>query len=81
MNKKYKCPRCEGKNIQDLGKSIECEDCQLEFEKVDIENLDRDEVLAVKEKLAFIKSIKSNSDENHSESKLNKNKGKKNEFG
>ena len=68
-------------NIQDLGKTIECEDCQLEFEKYDLKNLDRDEVLAVKEKLAFIKSIKSNSDENHSESKLKKKKGKKNVFG
>ena len=73
-NKKYSCPRCEGLNIQDLGKTIECEDCQLEFEKLDIENLDRDEVLAVKEKLAFIKSIKSNSDKKCSESKLKKKK-------
>jgi len=73
-NKKYTCPRCKGLNIQDLGKTIECEDCQLEFEKFDIENLDRDEVLAVKEKLAFIKGIKSNSDEKRLKSKFKKKK-------
>lgn len=67
--KKYECPRCWGSNIIDLGKTIECGDCQLEFDKIDVENLDRDEVLAVREKLTFIKSIKSDSNKNQKERK------------
>jgi len=58
MTKIYQCPRCNNKRIISYEKTIECLDCQLEFEKVDIELLETDQILSIKEKLAFIGSIK-----------------------
>ena len=52
------CPRCKGTRIIDMGDTIDCPDCRLEFEKVDIKTLESAQILAVSEKLDFIKSIK-----------------------
>ena len=61
MENKFKfCPRCKGTKIIDMGESIDCPDCRLEFEKVDIKVLESDQILAVSEKLDFIRSIKNN---------------------
>ncbi len=61
MENKFKfCPRCKGNKIIDMGETIECSDCRLEFEKIDIKTLESNQVLAVSEKLEFIRSIKNN---------------------
>ncbi len=57
-NKFNICPRCKGSKIIDMGDSIDCPDCRLEFEKADIKVLESDQILAISEKLAFIRSIK-----------------------
>ena len=51
------CPRCKEKNIINYEDSIECTDCRLEFEKKDIGILDESQILAISEKLEFIRSI------------------------
>ena len=43
-----------------MGDTIDCPDCKLEFEKIDIETLESDQILAVSEKLEFVRSIKNN---------------------
>jgi len=58
MINNYTCPRCNGNRIIDTGDTIECVDCGLEFDKEDIKILKADQILSIKEKLAFIKSIK-----------------------
>jgi len=61
MENKYNvCPRCKGTKIIDMGDTIDCPECLLEFEKVDIEALESDQILAISEKLNFIRSIKNN---------------------
>ncbi|MBY8980489.1 MAG: hypothetical protein KGD72_08870 [Candidatus Lokiarchaeota archaeon] len=54
------CPRCKGARIIDMGDTIDCPDCRLEFEKADIKTLESAQILAVSEKLDFIRSIKNN---------------------
>ena len=55
------CPRCKGKKVIDLGETIECTVCRLEFDKDDIEQLeDKATILSVQEKLKLVKSIKPN---------------------
>jgi rubredoxin len=61
-NKFNICPRCKGTKIIDMGDSIDCPDCRLEFEKADIKALESNQILAVSEKLNFIRSIKKNND-------------------
>jgi hypothetical protein len=51
------CPRCGNKRIIDYEESIECTVCQLEFEKTDIKVLEESQILAISEKLEFIRSI------------------------
>lgn len=53
----HTCPRCKEKNIINYEESIECTDCRLEFDKKDIEVLDESQILAISEKLEFIRSI------------------------
>jgi len=61
MENRFKfCPRCKGNKIIDMGETIECSDCRLEFEKIDIKTLESNQVLAVSEKLEFVRSIKNN---------------------
>lgn len=57
---KLKCPRCNTLNLIDYDEIVECPKCKLEFHKKDLLNLKDDEILAISEKLAFIKSIKNN---------------------
>ncbi len=52
------CPRCKGTRMIDMGDTIDCPDCRLEFEKADINTLESDQILAISEKLEFIRSIK-----------------------
>ena len=54
------CNRCKGARIIDMGDTIDCPDCRLEFEKADIKTLESAQILAVSEKLDFIRSIKNN---------------------
>ncbi|MHA1507594.1 MAG: hypothetical protein ACTSO6_02700 [Promethearchaeota archaeon] len=59
MERKFNiCPRCKGTRMIDMGDTIDCPDCKLEFEKADIKALESDQILAISEKLDFIKSIK-----------------------
>lgn len=59
-NKLKICPRCKSNKIIDMGDTIDCLDCRLEFEKVDIKTLESSQILAISEKLEFVKSIKNN---------------------
>ncbi len=43
-----------------MGETIDCPDCRLEFEKIDIKTLESNQILAVSEKLGFVRSIKNN---------------------
>jgi len=52
------CPRCKGTRMIDMGDTIDCPDCRLEFEKADINTLESDQILAISEKLEFVRSIK-----------------------
>lgn len=54
------CPRCNKNKVIDLGDTIECTICNLEFQKDDLLNLDQDQILSVQEKLSFVRSIKNN---------------------
>ena len=58
VSKLKTCPRCQQNKVIDLGETIECTICNLEFQKEDILNLDSDQILSVQEKLSFIRSIK-----------------------
>ena len=61
MEKKIEyCPRCKCSKIIDMGDTIACPDCRLEFEKIDIKTLEANQILAISEKLDFIRSIKNN---------------------
>ena len=61
MENKIKfCPRCKSSKIIDMGDTIDCPNCRLEFEKIDIKTLESSQVLAVSEKLGFVRSIKNN---------------------
>jgi len=65
MENKYKfCPRCKSNKIIDMGDTIDCPDCRLEFEKIDIKTLESNQILAISEKLEFVRSIKNNHSEN-----------------
>ena len=45
------CPRCDGSNLIDYGDSIDCVDCNLEFEKGDLTSiLDETSILSLQEK-------------------------------
>ncbi len=59
-NRTIKCPRCNRTDVIDYGEIIECTNCNLEFHKKDLLNLNQDEILAISEKMAFMKSIKNN---------------------
>jgi hypothetical protein len=59
-NKFNICPRCKSTKIIDMGDTIECPDCRLEFDKIDIKALESNQILAISEKLEFVKSIKNN---------------------
>ena len=50
----YHCPRCGRFNVQEYEKSIDCLSCQLEFEKIDLELFEDEDILAIEEKLAII---------------------------
>ncbi len=54
------CPRCKGNKMIDMGDTIDCPECRLEFEKADIKTLESDQILAISEKLNFIRNIKNN---------------------
>ncbi len=61
MENKFKlCPRCKSSKIIDMGDTIDCADCRLEFEKIDIKTLESHQILAISEKLEFMRSIKNN---------------------
>lgn len=58
MSKNYECPRCKNKKIINYEKTIECPNCRLEFDKEDLDVLEVDQILSIKEKLSFIGAIK-----------------------
>jgi hypothetical protein len=60
MKNKFICPRCKTSKIIDMGDTIDCPICRLEFEKTDIKTLESNQILAISEKLEFMRSIKNN---------------------
>ena len=61
MTKNYQCPRCNNKKIISYENTIECPNCALEFDKADLDLLEENQILSIKEKLSFIESIKKRS--------------------
>ena len=53
----YYCPRCNSTNIIEYDKSFDCPLCGQEFEKVDFERFDVDDILSVEEKRVFVKAL------------------------
>lgn len=58
MENKFRCPRCKSEKVIDMGDTIDCPFCRLEFEKSDIKTLESNQILAISEKLSFVRSIK-----------------------
>ncbi len=59
MEKKLICPRCGETNVKDYGKIIECLDCDLEFFKDYIENIDdKTAVLSIQEMKKIVEEFK-----------------------
>ncbi len=50
------CPRC-GMVCVDLGDTIECTSCKLEFEKRDLQQFDKSDVLAIQEKNEIVEAL------------------------
>lgn len=51
---KFQCPRCNEKKIIDYGKTFECINCKLEFDKVSFKLIeDKEDILAEEDKKAF----------------------------
>ena len=54
-----KCPRCNSKYIINFKDTIECLKCQLEFFKIDVNNIDdKSSVLSIQEKMRIISEFK-----------------------
>ena len=62
--KTYHCPRCGNKNIVEYSESFDCPVCRLEFEKKDCDELDDENVLAIEEKLSFVRVMGLDKDNN-----------------
>jgi hypothetical protein len=59
MTKNFQCPRCYGNRIIDNGDTIDCVDCKLEFEKVDLKNIDdKTSILSLQEKKGVLDALK-----------------------
>ncbi len=59
MTKITQCPRCDGTRIIDNGETIDCIDCELEFEKEDIETIkDKRNILSLQEKKSTLDALK-----------------------
>ncbi len=59
MEKKLICPRCGKTNIKDYEDTIECLDCNLEFYKDSIKNIDdKTAVLSIQEMKKIVEEFK-----------------------
>ena len=47
------CPRCHGGDLINFGESLQCINCDMEFEKDDLELFDDDDILSIDEKLVL----------------------------
>jgi len=52
-DKELYCPRCHGDELVEYGETFQCINCDLEFEKDDIDKFEDDEILSISEKLAL----------------------------
>ncbi|MFX1568111.1 MAG: hypothetical protein ACFFCV_07065 [Promethearchaeota archaeon] len=52
-----RCPRCKSRNIEDCGKTFNCQDCNLEFDKNLLKWLENKSNLFTKEELGFLHEI------------------------
>lgn len=52
-DKVYHCPRCGGYDLIDYGECFDRVECNLEFDKKDLDEFDDDEVLSNQEKGRF----------------------------
>ncbi len=50
LEDEWHCPHCKGNDLVDYGDNFDCIKCQLEFNKDDVKQLDKDEVLSLQEK-------------------------------
>ena len=57
LNQKH-CPRCQNVGIIEHPDSIECQNCNLEFDKSDFDKFEDENILAIEEKKNFIDNIK-----------------------
>ncbi len=54
---KNRCPRCRGSKILDYNFYIRCIDCNLDFNKRDVNNFDEEDVLALSEKQGIFRVL------------------------
>ena len=57
LNQK-KCPRCHNISIIEHPDTIECPNCNLEFDKKDLDEFEDENIIAIEEKKDFIKNIR-----------------------
>ena len=58
----FQCPRCNGNIIIDYEETFECLICNLEFDKVSFKLIEKDNILSIEEKSAFLDIFKDNFD-------------------
>ncbi|MEJ2250597.1 MAG: hypothetical protein P8Y70_08530 [Candidatus Lokiarchaeota archaeon] len=56
--KKYECPRCGSKEVVNFKNVIFCKECREKFNKQDLEEFDKDQVLSSKEKSDVFQAFK-----------------------
>lgn len=62
---KFRCPRCLSQEMKDYGDILECLDCKLEFDKIDINTIyDKSNILSIQEKRGIAEIFKDYLDSN-----------------
>ena len=57
MAKKHLCPRCGSTKIVEYDTTFECRECNLEFKKENLENIDDENLLSVQEMKGIIDKL------------------------
>ena len=61
----FQCPRCNENIIIDYEETFECLKCNLEFDKVSFKLIEKDNILSIEEKRAFLDIFKDNIDDDN----------------
>lgn len=64
MDNDYYCPRCKSSGVEDWGEIIYCPQCDLEFDKEYLGEIDDEDILSREELGAFGKTFEKESKDN-----------------